>query len=242
MSRGNLLIISVLVIALAGMFFWTLNLEQRLTTGSVESVEPNGDGRFVQRIETLESKFDGLEEVSRGNQIELSEMQGKMTALSASDVEQSQLLASLSSGGAKLPEGAVANLSVKDTVERVLAERAEKERKERTERMVRGWGRYLLADIEVSDEQRDNFVAVVSAYYDSRRSVYEKFRDGGDGSNETRDAEVKLLETDRNEKLMGIFGAADFQKIEERFKNSQQRMSGRGGNRGGGARTGGRNR
>lgn len=238
MTRGNLLIVSVLVIALAGMFFWTLNLEQRLAAEGTTGVEPSGDGRFVSRIEALETKFDGLEEISRGNQIELGEMQGKMTKLAASDVEQSELLASLSGGGA-LPEGAAADLTVKGTVLKVLAEREEKQRKERTERMVRGWGRYLLADIEATEEQRDNFVAVVSAYYDGRRSVYEKYRDGGDGSNETRDAEVKLLEEDRNTKLLGIFGASDYQKIEERFQRSQQRMGGRGP---GGNRMGGRNR
>jgi hypothetical protein len=237
MSRANLLIITVLVLALAGMFFWTLNLEQRIAADNGDSLAPTGDGGLGDRFLVLEQKVEVLEELGRANKIGLNEMQGDIVKLEGLSGDLNRRLASLAGTGGG--DGAAAvnvPADLKEAVAAVLNERAEEERKQRNERWAQGMARYFLADIEATDEQKKQFVKVVSSYMDERRTISEKYREQGDSGNEARDADLKKLEEDRNTELLTIFGANDYAKIEERFNRTRNRMGGGrfGGNRGGG--------
>jgi hypothetical protein len=235
MTRGNLLIVTVLVLALAGMFFWTLNLEQRLAGDGGTATAPTNDGDLENRFFSLERKVERLEEIGRGNQIGLNEVVSDVEKLTASNGSLSQRLAELTGQDVALAANATVDSGVKAAVEQVLKEKAEKEQKERTQRWAEGMARYFLADVEASDEQKKQFVGVVSAYMDERRTVSEKYRDSGEDGREARDADMKRIEEDRNQKLLTIFGASEYQKIEERFNRTRGRMDGgMRGNRGAG--------
>jgi len=238
MTRGNLVIVTILVLALAGMFFWTLNLEQRLAGGDRANPAPSEDGKLGNRFLGLEQKVEILQELGRTNQIGLNEVVRDVEKLTVSNGSLSRRLAELTGQDVALPAAAPVNPDLKAAVERVLKEREAKEQKARTERWAKGMSRYFLADIEATEEQKSNFVSVVSVYMDGRRGVSEKYRDSGDDGREARDAALKELEEDRNRKLLGIFGANDYQKIEDRFNRTRGRMDGgmRGSRGSGGSR------
>jgi hypothetical protein len=237
MTRGNLLIVTVLVLALAGMFFWTLNLEQRMAGDPTSATAPTDDGDLENRFLMLERKVEKLEEVGRGNQIGLNEVVADVEKLAASSGTLSRRLAELTGQDVAVPATAAEDPSLKAAVEKVLEEKAEEEQKARTKRWAQGMARYFLADVEATEEQKSQFVSVVTAYMDDRRTVSEKYRDSGEESREAREADMKKIEEDRNQQLLGIFGASEYQKIEDRFNRTRGRMDGgMRGNRGPGGR------
>jgi hypothetical protein len=227
MSRGNLLTVAVLALALAGMFFWTLNLEQRLGGGGASQASaPGRGGDLEQRLQDLETRVYSLDELTRGNQVEIEQMRTGFAKLSESNDAHGRLLATLSGRASEAGAPAtVADAGLKAQVEAILKEREEKAQADRNERMARGWSRYLLSEIDATDDQKDQFVKVVASYMDGRGKVFRKYADSGRGTDNTeRDAELKALEQDRNQKLQGIFGASDYAKIEERLNRSGRRF------------------
>jgi hypothetical protein len=233
MTRGSLLVICILVLALAGMFFWTLNLEQRLTESGTPDESPNRQGNQEERLRALENRVAGVVETAEGNEIRIRELSAELEDLSTSPLDRPEPLA----GGPEAesieePAATPAPAQLKKAVEEVLREKEAEERHQRSLRAARGMSRWLLAEVDATDEQRDHFVQVVAAYYDSRFKVREKYQGDSEDESRTRDEELKTLEEDRNRKLLGIFGASAYQKIEERLNRTRGRGDrGRGGRR-----------
>ena len=245
MSRANLLTVVVLILALIGMFFWTLTLHNRQAEmQGVSGLSSSGGGMdpaVVGRLEDLEGEFDGLDELVRSQIADLGLLERKVEALEGTTGEQGALLAALG-GGEVVPTaaaGAAGEPQLEAAIESVLELREERERKERTKRMAEGFSRWLLSDVEATDGQKTQFVSILTDYLGARDGVRKKYS-GENEDDQARDAEVADLEQARNDQLVSVFGATSFEKIEERLNRSRRGMEGRGGFRGN--RTGGSRR
>lgn len=239
MSRGNLLIVIVLSVALAGMFFWTLSLQSR-------------------QQELLDARAGGVAEAGGVSEREFRELkeqvdrhEGAIDAARAADARYERALAEIRGAIAEFagaapateaPEGAGtiaaagAPAELKETIEEVLEERDAKERQERYERMARGMSRFLLNDIPATDEQHSQFVDVIVSYMTEREQIRDEY---GEDQQQAREDAVRRLDEDRDLKLQRIFSAADLEKIRERMNRGRRAFEGRGGGRGRGGVPGG---
>jgi hypothetical protein len=240
MTRGNLLVVTVLVLALVGMFFWTLSLQHQLEESTALDVSggPGLSAGLDARIRQIESAQERTTAQVLENRTDLNRLEGAVSDLAAGQ----NAAAPASAGSApEIPATPIADAgdaAIRAAVEKVIEEKEAADRRERNERMAEGWSRWLLRDIAATDDQKSNFVKVVAAYLDGRGTVMQKYA-GEDGDQASRDAELKVLEDDRNAKLLGIFGSADYVKIEESLTRMNRMWGGRGnrgdrGDRGGG--------
>jgi hypothetical protein len=237
MSRANLLIVVVLILALVGMFFWTLTLHKQQADmrrfGANSPSRGTGDPALGGRIEEIEREFDGIEELVRSQIADLGSLERKVDALEATAGEQGARIAALAGetvSPAAMPS-AVEEPKLEAAIETVLNQRAERERLERTKRMAEGFTRFLLSDVEATEDQKSRFVTVLTEYLGARDQVRERFS-GDTADDQARDAEIAILEQRRNDQILSLFGAASYQKIEERLNRARQGMDNRGGPRG----------
>ncbi len=244
MSRANLLIVVVLILAIVGMFFWTLTLQNRQaevrefgrTSGSGGATDPAMAGRIAD----LERNFDGLEELVRSQIADLGLLERKVAALEATTGAQGARISVL--GGEVVAPAALPDTAeepqLQAAIETVLNQRAERDRKERTRRMAEGFSRFLLNDVPSTPEQKTRFVKVLTDYLNARDAVRQRFS-GDNADDQARDAEIAVLEQTRNDEVISIYGAASYELIAERLNRSRRGMGG-GGFRGRGGRTSGR--
>ena len=244
MSRANLLIVVVLILALVGMFFWTLTLHNQQAEmrefGGSSSPGSVADPAMAGRLEDLEDEFDGLEVLVRSQIADLGLLERKVTAIEATSGAQSARIAAL--GGGEVVAAAVPSTTgepqLEAAIETVLNQRAERERKERTKRQAGGWARFLLNDVESTPQQKSQFITVMTDYLNARDAVRKRFA-GDNADDQTRDAEIAALGQGRNDQVLSIYGAADYEKIEGRLNRTRRGMGGgsfRGSRRGGSGR------
>lgn len=245
MSRANLLIIVVLILALVGMFFWTLTLHNQQAEmrgfGGASGTRGGGDPALAGRLGDLEKNFDGLEELVRSHGADLGSLERKVTALEETAGLPNVPIAAADGetvAPAALPATAV-DAQLEAAIETVINQRAERERKERTRRMAEGFTRFLLSDVQSTPEQQSQFVTVLTDYLEARETVRRQYS-GENADAQARDAEIATLEQTRNDQVRSIYGAADFVKIEERLNRSRRGMDGGGNPRGNRGRGSGR--
>ncbi len=236
MSRANLLTVVVLVLALGGMFFWTLELHHRQSEmQGLRAFSSSGDSdpAMAGRLEDLEQEFDGLELLVRSQIADLGSLERKVESLEVTAGAQGAQIAAL--GGGEVAPSSVASTAgepqLQAAIESVLEKREERDRQERTKRMAEGFSRFLLADVEPTDSQKSQFVKILTDHLTARDEVRRRYS-GENADDQSRDAEIAQLEQDRNDQVLSIFGATSFQKIEERLNRSRRGMDGRSGSRG----------
>jgi hypothetical protein len=234
MSRANLMIVVVLILALVGMFFWTLELHNsQAELRGLKSTDRMGgrDAGMVGRLEDLEAEVAALELRVGSQGADLGALDRKVDLLGDVTLPPAEAMA----GGELAPTPAaegVASVGLEAAIETVLEQRAAKERDERRQRMVEGYARVLLADVDATDVQKTEFVKILSDYIAARDAVRQRYS-GDNEDDQTRDAETARLEAERDQKVQDLLGAAAFQKMEERLNRSRRGMDGRAG-RGGG--------
>lgn len=240
MSRGNLSIVIVLSVALAGMFFWTLSLQGR----QQELLEARGNGiaeaggvperefrELKEQVERHEVEIDAVKAMDAGYEAKLAELKVAVAKFSGGTPEPA------AASGAIVDAGEPAEL--KETIEEVLEERDAKARQERYERMARGMSRFLLNDIEATEDQRNRFAGVIVSYMTDREKLRDEY---GDDDQQAREEALRRLDEERDRSLEVIFSANDLEKIRERMTRGRRAFEGRGaGGRGrGGGAPGGR--
>jgi hypothetical protein len=224
MTRGNLMIVLVLILALVGMFFWTLTLanNQSRLLGHQSAEDPRASGLDEGRVDRIEKSLRDLSTLVDSSRADISGLEGKVRSLEKTTAAQALRMANLT-GEAITAEGAGTEGALRTAIEDVLGERQAEERRERLERMAEGWGRWILRDITATDDQKTRFVGVIASYLDGRDKVREQYSDR-EGDNRDRDLAYQTLETERNDRLMEIFGS-DYAKIEEQL-DAGRRFSG----------------
>ncbi len=219
MSKASLTLVILFAAALAGLFYWTFTLSQRQDAAGL----PGGGNRVSGapddsgvRLEEMERKVRSLGMAQQSVEIESAKLKERMEVLEKADVERDLRIAALARGEA-LPESAspATETVLRTAIEQVLDQRAAEERRQRVERMARGMTRFMLADIQATDAQKEEFVRIVAVYLEGRERLRERMPDEVD--NTARDAELALLEEKRDEELLAVFGANDFTKMKERL-------------------------
>jgi hypothetical protein len=240
MTRGNLLILLVLAAGVAGLFVWMLDLNDRQAdlarAASAPPGPPEPGSERDTRIEALERKVEELDLlVGSGGADRMSierrlrEVEARLKAFpAASGLEPTAL-----DGSEPLPGEA----KLKAAVESVLAQRDAEDRKQRYQRMASWMSSRFLRDIEATDDQKSQFQKAMVSYLDERDAVRRKYS-GREEDASARDAELEQTTTTRNAKLLEIFGATDYAKIEEQMNRGRQGFGGfpRGGRSGRGGR------
>jgi hypothetical protein len=232
MTRLNLAILVLLAAAVAGLFFWVLQIrEDQAASGpgaGPASAGPPGGGDAALLDELERSVFD-LREAVRSQEIASNRLDQRVSGMEVSDAERDRKIAALARGEA-LPEAAVPpdDAVLSSAIEQVLDRRAEQERLQRLDRTARGMSRYLLSDIDATDAQREEFVKVVVAYIEGRDRV-RRTSEEVDGGSPTAEADLAALEAVRDEELRRIFGADEFAKIAERLNRGRRGGEGRVG-------------
>lgn len=232
MSTGTLVAVVVMVLATVGMGAWMMTLDQRqddleqggeAKRGSGVPSRDNGDeiGRLRREFEQVKLQVDVHE-------VTLSEVDGRQDHLDGALEKLSERLATLSTSGGDgdtvaVPAAEVGSL--KQAIETVLDDRKAKERKERAESNARRYSGFLLADLEVTPDQRESVAQAILTYMDGRDELRKQYP--ADEDRAAREAAQADLEQRRNEELIRIVGAGGFSKMEERMK--RVRRGGDGG-------------
>jgi len=242
MSRGSFLIVTVLVLALAGMFVWTLSLhgevQQLRLGGDGGEAAPGADRKTEQRLAALEGRFDELDQEMGSTRVDVSELESEVDGLRSAAANRDAKLAALAEGSPLPVAESGGAPALKEQIEEVITAREEAERRERMERRIQGMSRFLLADVEATDRQRSEFTTILMSWYDERRRIGEEYS-GEDADAASREEAVRRVTESRNSKLLRVFGAADYAKIEERLDRGRRWRDGRTGGRRG-PRSGGR--
>jgi hypothetical protein len=232
MTRFNLAILVALAAAVAGLFFWVLQIREGYGGAAVPPGPGTGGTRGVgeaTRIGELEQSVLELREMVRSAEISTNRLDQRVTGMEAADAERDRRISALARGEA-VPEAALppAETELRSAIEQVLDQREEEARLQRLDRTARGMARYLLADVSATDTQREEFVKVIVAYIEGRERVRRASEEvaGGAGGTET---DLAALEAVRDEELRRIFGESDFAKIAERLDRGRRGAGGRGG-------------
>jgi hypothetical protein len=232
MTRFNLAILVVLAAAVAGLFFWVLQIREgqagAILPVGASSGGPRGMGDAA-RIGELEQSVLELREMARSAEIATNRLDQRVTGMEAADAERDRRISALARGEA-VPEAALppAETELRSAIEQVLDRREEEARLQRLDRTARGMARYLLTDVSATDAQREEFVKVIVAYIEGRERARRASEEAEGGAGGT-EADLAALEAVRDEELRRIFGENDFAKISERLDRGRRGTGGRGG-------------
>jgi hypothetical protein len=122
---------------------------------------------------------------------------------------------------AEVPIAAGLEEQVTAILERRDEERRRRSREERVERMAG----FFLRDIQVTDQQKKQFIEIVAAYWDERGKLMQREY----STPEERRAATDGLAADRDVKLQQVFDAAQYAQIAERLDRMNRGPGGRGG-------------
>jgi hypothetical protein len=205
----------------------------------VPAPEGYSSGGTSARAPGYDRDIDALNRQVEGLRVALEDMQKKVRglelALASRPIEAAPAAAGEGGGEADTPAVAY-SAYLEEQVSAILDKRAEEERKEQTRRRVEGMARFLLRDIQLTDDQQSNFIEVLAAYWDERARIMRQEYP----TNEDRQAAVDGLTSDRNVKLQGILGS-QYAQVSERLDRTNRGFAGRG-NRGPSRRGGGTGR
>jgi hypothetical protein len=225
MSKANLVVTMVVVLAVAGMGFWMLKLEAKqnklnpMSGDSPSSDVPAGDAE--DRIRALEEGYDRLGTEVSSQRTKLSEVETRVEKLREDQKDLSLRLASLprGDGGPAEPVVSPPDGDLRSAIEAVLAAKEEEQQRERREMMARRYAGFLLYGVEIGGDQREQVVKVINTFIGESEEVREQYS-GDDADRQARDAAMANLEQRRNDELVRIVGATAFAQMEERLNRA----------------------
>ena len=232
MTRAALSILTVLVLGLVAVFAFALSVSNRmddlLPARADSGGAPVADSRGV---EGLKAEVSRLAQDVASLKIDRAQLRAEISRLRDASGGDLARLAEGEELTATAPAPVVPDAShsaLESAVAKVIEEREAAERQERLERMARGGAGRLLGDIVATDEQTDQFVSALSTYYRQLQDVMQKARDE-EIDEQGREVETDRIARERNDKLLRIFGPADFERIRERLERGRGRFAAPGG-------------
>jgi hypothetical protein len=235
MTRANLLIVVVLVVAVAALFLWVLTLQNQqaeLMGSSAGGLAPRPEGDLRGRVDDLERTYQELSELTRSQGADLGRLETRLDGVEAAGAMRDEKIVALGAGQ-PLPDGGSGTAAyagdpeLRSAIEAVLDQKEEEERRTRLERSARGMARFLLADVDATEDQKERFVGIISGYLEGRDRIRREFS-GDNADDAARDAALADLERVRNEEVQVLFGG-DYAKIEERLNRTRRMLDGRRG-------------
>jgi hypothetical protein len=240
MSKANLITIVFVVLALAGMAVWMMDLEARQHDGTAEA-EPSGgapdrEAAGGRRLVELEQRVENLGQEVASQRTRLSELDADLGELRLAQESFAERL------GAPAPAEADATAAptpivepdqdLRSAIEAVLTAREEEQQRRRSEERSRRFAGWLVSGLDLAQGQRTQVEQTLIKYMSEREKIGERYS-GDNPDTQGRDADIAALDQRRNDELIRIVGSANFSKMEERLNRIRGgRGRGRRPNRG----------
>lgn len=223
MSRGNMIVATILTFGLAAMFFWTLSLSRRTPDyppSTFSGAEAPSD--WERRLRAVEERTEV--NAARVGQVEsrttqrMEELEGRLSEALSAGIAPEALAPST--------PAPTSMAALEATIDKVIDEREAQQERARREQMARGMvTRWLLNEVPATDQQRDQLIGVITTYLSAREELRRNADEGG-----VPDAEaVRRLDGDLNASIGRIFSATEASTIQARLDTMARRFGGGGG-------------